>query len=633
MNRIFVSAFLVVTVALISGCGDDPGFDKFAPSPSASIKVINAVSDSPPLYTEFGTQTIGNAAFGEASDITSIIPDLARTTTVSYIKDNRLENIADFLVTVPLDGLKTLFLTGTMDNLQLVEVLAPPPDPAVIETTLTLVHAASAYDQAITFFLEDIANNEARKILETVQPGSASTAIVITPSEKSILSAENEDGNRVYTSREFIITEGVSPTIALIDSFGPSESPVTGIYNVNAGTTAFPDTTFNASVRVLNAIPDRTSIDVYQRSVTSSNPPIVSLLAEPTAKTGTFEVTVERLAVSETYQTLAAFESGTAEVGTGTLTITNGTNSVELTIDSANATAEGIVSAISGSEADIAAVLIEDSEGLFRLLLSTLDFKQSNQTEISVSDDDGNNADAAGLSQISSTQLEIVTEALSAQFTVNGASEEASSNAVTELVEDVTFFLISAPTDPTTVTLEITPQVLIAEDLLFGDISEYRSSATGNVIFTATDADNLETPIYSEALNLADNRYHMLAITGLGADLDAAIANEEKRPVKTLSSLAILHAAPSTPLLDVYVLPSSTTISDSDPTGNNIVPLLTGQFGLLPDTFTISVTESSSETVIGGPLTIDAVPYSLFKIVLLDAPGGGAPIQVLTVAP
>ncbi len=633
MNRIFVSAFLVVTVALISGCGDDPGFDKFAPSPSASIKVINAVSDSPPLYTEFGTQTIGNAAFGEASDITSIIPDLARTTTVSYIKDNRLENIADFLVTVPLNGLKTLFLTGTMDNLQLVEVLAPPPDPAVIETTLTLVHAASAYDQAITFFLEDIANNEARKILETVQPGSASTAIVITPSEKSILSAENEDGNRVYTSREFIITEGVSPTIALIDSFGPSESPVTGIYNVNAGTTAFPDTTFNASVRVLNAIPDRTSIDVYQRSVTSSNPPIVSLLAEPTAKTGTFEVTVERLAVSETYQTLAAFESGTAEVGTGTLTITNGTNSVELTIDSANATAEGIVSAISGSEADIAAVLIEDSEGLFRLLLSTLDFKQSNQTEISVSDDDGNNADAAGLSQISSTQLEIVTEALSAQFTVNGASEEASSNAVTELVEDVTFFLISAPTDPTTVTLEITPQILIAEDLLFGDISEYRSSATGNVIFTATDADNLETPIYSEALNLADNRYHMLAITGLGADLDAAIANEEKRPVKTLSSLAILHAAPSTPLLDVYVLPSSTTISDSDPTGNNIVPLLTGQFGLLPDTFTISVTESSSETVIGGPLTIDAVPYSLFKIVLLDAPGGGAPIQVLTVAP
>ncbi len=633
MNRIFVSAFLVVTVALISGCGDDPGFDKFAPSPSASIKVINAVSDSPPLYTEFGTQTIGNAAFGEASDITSIIPDLARTTTVSYIKDNRLENIADFLVTVPLNGLKTLFLTGTMDNLQLVEVLAPPPDPAVIETTLTLVHAASAYDQAITFFLEDIANNEARKILETVQPGSASTAIVITPSEKSILSAEDEDGNRVYTSREFIITEGVSPTIALIDSFGPSESPVTGIYNVNAGTTAFPDTTFNASVRVLNAIPDRTSIDVYQRSVTSSNPPIVSLLAEPTAKTGTFEVTVERLAVSETYQTLAAFESGTAEVGTGTLTITNGTNSVELTIDSANATAEGIVSAISGSEADIAAVLIEDSEGLFRLLLSTLDFKQSNQTEISVSDDDGNNADAAGLSQISSTQLEIVTEALSAQFTVNGASEEASSNAVTELVEDVTFFLISAPTDPTTVTLEITPQVLIAEDLLFGDISEYRSSATGNVIFTATDADNLETPIYSEALNLADNRYHMLAITGLGADLDAAIANEEKRPVKTLSSLAILHAAPSTPLLDVYVLPSSTTISDSDPTGNNIVPLLTGQFGLLPDTFTISVTESSSETVIGGPLTIDAVPYSLFKIVLLDAPGGGAPIQVLTVAP
>ena len=631
MNRIFVSALLVVTVALISGCGDDPGFDKFAPSPSASIKVINAVSDAPSLYTEFGTQTLGSAAYGESSDITSIIPDLARTTTVSYIKDNQLENIADFIVSVPLDGLKTLILTGTMDDLKLIEVLAPPPDPAAVETTLTLVHASSIYDQDITFYIEDVANSEDRRFLETVQPGSASAVIDIAPSARSILSAEDNEGNRLYTSRDFVITEGVSPTIALIDSFGPSESPVTGIYSVAAGITAFPDADFSASVRVLNAIPDRTSIDVYQRTVSSSSPAVVSVLAEPTAETGTFEITVERLAVAETYQTLAAFEASDTEIGTGTLTITNGTNSVDLAIDSTNATLEGIVSTISASEADIAAVIIEDSEGGFRLLLSTLDFKQSNQTEITVSDDDGDNEDNAGLSQLSSIQLEIVNEALSAQFTVDGTPREADSNAVTGLIEDATLFLISAPADAITVTLEITPQILIAEDLLFGDISAYLPSDAGNVIFTATDANNLESPIYTESLTLVDNQYHMLAITGLGDELDGAIADEETRPVKTLSSLAILHAAPSTPLLDVYVLPSSTSISDSDPTGNNIVPLLTGQFGLFPDTFTISVTESSSETVIGGPLTIDAAPYSLLKVVLLDAPGGGEPIQVVLV--
>ena len=633
MNRIFVSALLVVTVALISGCGDDPGFDKFAPSPSASIKVINAVSDSPALYTEFGTQTLGSADYGESTDITSIIPDLSRTTTVSYIKDNRLENIADFLVSVPLDGLKTLFLTGTMDNLKLVEVLAPPPDPATVETTLTLVHAASIYDQAITFYIEDAASSADRRILETVQPGAASAAIDITPSERSILSAEDNEGNRLYTSRDFVITEGVSPIIALIDSFGPSDSPVTGIYSVNTGTAAFPDANFSASVRVLNAIPDRTSIDVYQRTVSSTSPAVVSVLAEATAETGTFDVTVERLAVAETYQTLAAFETTDTEIGTGTLTITNGANTVDLAIDSTNATPEGIVSTISASEADVAAVIIEDSEGRFRLLLSTLDFKESYQTEITVTDDDGDNEDDTGLSQLSSNQLEIVNEALSAQFTVNGTSREATSNAVTDLIGDATLFLISAPTDAITVTLEITPQVLIAEDLLFGDISTYRLSDAGNVIFTATDANNPESPIYTEALTLVDNQYHMLAITGLGDEIDGAVADEETRSVKTLSSLAILHAAPSTPLLDVYVLPSSATISDSDPTGNNIVPLLTGQFGLFPETFTISVTESSSETVIGGPLTFEAAPYSLFKVVLLDAPGGGEPIQVILVDP
>lgn len=631
MKRIFFSAFLIATVALISACGDDPGFDKFAPSPMASIKVVNAVSDSPPLYTEFGTQALGTAAFGQSTEITSIIPDLARTTTVSYIQDNQLENIADFLVTVPLDGQKTLILTGTMENLQMVEILTPPPDPEALKTTLTVVNAASLYDQPITFFMEDAASAEDRTILESVENASASSTINIAPSERSILSAEDAEGNRLFTSRDFMIIEGTSPTIVLIDSFGPNESPVSGIYTVAAGTTNFPDARFSASVRILNAIPDRTSIDVYQRTVSSSSPTVVNVLAEPTAETGTFNVSVERLAVSESYQTLATFESATTEIGTGTLTITNGDNRIDLPIDSTNSTAEGIVATISASEADVAAIIIEDSEAGFRLLLSTLGFKQNNQTEITVSDDDGDNEDNAGLSQLSSSQLEIVTEASNAQYTINGVQGEAPSNAVTDLIENVTLFLISAPTDATPVTIEITAQTLIAEDLLFGDISEYGLSTAGNVIFTATDANDFESSIYSEALTLTDNRYHMLAITGLEQELDGAIANEEKRPVKTLSSLAILHAAPSTPLLDIYVLPSSTTIGESDPTGDNIAPLLTGQFGLSPDSFTVSVTESSSETVISGPLTIDATPYSLFKIILLDAPGGGGPIQMLTV--
>ena len=162
MNRtLFLTAYLAC-LFVITGCGEDPGYDKFAPSPSGSIRYVNAVTDAPSLVVEFGTQSLGNTPFGQLSSINSVIPGLERNTEISYVKDNQLEVIATLSILVPEDQLKTLILTGTMANLTVIEVLEDLSVPAETDTTTTLriANAAGALDDAVSLTIFDSTASE-----------------------------------------------------------------------------------------------------------------------------------------------------------------------------------------------------------------------------------------------------------------------------------------------------------------------------------------------------------------------------------------------------------------------------------------------------------------------------------------
>jgi hypothetical protein len=273
--------------------------------------------------------------------------------------------------------------------------------------------------------------------------------------------------------------------------------------------------------------------------------------------------------------------------------------------------------------------IITDSEGKAFLQIATLDFQDSHRLIITVIDSDGNDTDDVGLSQLASNQLSIITAAVDAQVTLDGTAFERSTNAITDLISDVTLFLLATSPADTLIELDISEPSLVAEDLLHSDVSPYFNTATGSVVFTATTANNPDAVLFSNAFTLEKNQHHMLAITGLADDISAAIATEEYRPVATESRLSILHAAPSTPLVDVYVIMGNANLENSDPAGNNIVPLVTGQFGLVPEAFTLSITEPESKTVLAGPANIDSAPNGFFRFIVLDADGGGAPLQLI----
>ena len=629
---LFLTACLAC-LFVITGCGEDPGYDKFAPSPSGSIRYINAVADAPSLVVEFGTQSIGNTPFGQFSSINSVIPGLERNTQISYVKDNQLEVIATLSVSVPEDQLKTLILSGTMENLSVVEVLEDLSEPTETETTTTLriANAAGALNDAVALTIFDSTELEATIADLVIEPGAVSDVLTVESTSSLSIQATNVNGDILWTSNDFLVATGVRPLIILIDTFGPStsQSPLQGLYTTIGGTFDFPNEVFSASVRVLNAVPDQTAIDLYQRSARSSAPSVVSIDANDKASSGRYTLFVDQLAVPEAYQTTTAFESSTTVVGTGTLVITNGETITNIVIDDESATVDGISNAINSGNPSALAGVITGSEGKALLQIATLDYQESNQLSITVIDDDGNDTDDTGLSQLATSQLSITTTAVNAQVTLDGTVFERSTNAITDLIDDVTLYLLTTSPEDTEVELNISEPTLVAEDLLFSELSPYFNSTTRSVNFTATTANDPSAVLYSTAFTLEKNQHHMLAVSGLVDDISAAIATEEHRPVATESRLSILHAAPSTAQVDVYVIKGDTNLENSNPAGNNIVPLVTGQFGLAPDAFTLTITEPESKNVLAGPANIESAPNAFFRYVVLDADGGGVPLQLI----
>ena len=301
-RTLFLTAYLACLL-VITGCGEDPGYNKFAPSPSGSIRYVNAVTDAPSLVVEFGTQSIGNTPFGQFSSINSVIPGLERNTQISYVKDNQLEVIATLSISVPQDQLKTLILTGTMANLSVVEVLEDLSAPTETDTTTTLriANAAGALNDAVSLTIFDSTESETPIAELVIEPGAISDTLTVESTSSLSIQATNASGDILWTSNDFLVATGVRPIIILVDTFGPStsQSPLQGLYATVGGTFDFPNETFTASVRVLNAVPDQTAIDLYQRSAQSSTPSVVSINAGDSASSGSYALSVEQLAVPE----------------------------------------------------------------------------------------------------------------------------------------------------------------------------------------------------------------------------------------------------------------------------------------------------------------------------------------------
>lgn len=199
-----------------------------------------------------------------------------------------------------------------------------------------------------------------------------------------------------------------------------------------------------------------------KRTVSSSNKDAVSASADTTAQAGSYSLEVSRLASSSKVASKVIAGGASAAFQAGTLTVARGSDSFDIAVsdgDTLQSIRDAINAQLGGN--GISANLVSDpSTGDTRLVVSSSATGAGKDVTITASNTGG--VAANNLSELAidpsvaqtGSAPGYITQALNAQFKVDGLSLEAESNAVSTAVSGVTLNLQTVTTTPVTLKVE-----------------------------------------------------------------------------------------------------------------------------------------------------------------------------------
>ena len=207
-------------------------------------------------------------------------------------------------------------------------------------------------------------------------------------------------------------------------------------------------------------------------NASSSDPTSVSAGTTTKAVPGIYSVAVSSLSATQSIVSAGSFSDANAVVGTGSLTIRLGTwnadrtaftpatgsSDITVPIGASENTLAGIRDKINAANAGVSATVVTDASGS-RLALQSSSPGAANGFRVTVTDDDGTNADATGLSQLAfdpaggAAQMTLAQAAANTQATVNGIAVTSSSNTLSGVIDGITYNLGKVTTQPVMITV------------------------------------------------------------------------------------------------------------------------------------------------------------------------------------
>ena len=205
-------------------------------------------------------------------------------------------------------------------------------------------------------------------------------------------------------------------------------------------------------------------------TASSSDDSIFDASAAQSAVTGANVVEVTQLAQNNKFAT-QSFTNGSETIGTGQLSFTVGSESFTVDITSENNSLEQIRDAINAesSNSSVQASIINIDEGS-KLILTANESGIANQIVFTVTDDDANNTDDAGLSRLV-FGIQEIDEALDATIVVDGFAVTRSSNEISDVIQGVTLNLTSLGT----ATVSVAENLGVAKTSIEAFVTSYNS--------------------------------------------------------------------------------------------------------------------------------------------------------------
>lgn len=271
----------------------------------------------------------------------------------------------------------------------------------------------------------------------------------------------NLDVNNIVTQ---LMTVERQPLQKLNQKEAVYQTKLTAYGAIKGALSAFQD--------ALGSLKSAASFQTVTASVADAS--VASASASNLADVATYALAVTKLAQSHKLAS-AGFAGADSSVGSGTLTLQFGTDNGggSFTANAAKATQTIVIGAgentlgairdkINAAHAGVTATIINDGLTGYKLVLTSNDSGAANSLKITAADDDGDNTDPSGLSQLvynpstgGTKNLSQVMTAQNAEFSVDGIAVSKASNSVSDVIHGVTLNLLKAPgaTAPTTITV------------------------------------------------------------------------------------------------------------------------------------------------------------------------------------
>lgn len=265
-----------------------------------------------------------------------------------------------------------------------------------------------------------------------------------------------------------------------------------------------------------------------QRSATSSNKDLFTVSASKQAVAGNHNVEVVRLAKAHKVIS-GGFESNEAVIGSGTLTLKLGDESIEIAIDESNNTLAGIRDAINAAaispKVSAAIVNVDEGEGtVSKLVLTSSATGKANQIEIEISED----AVAPGLARLAQSNLTEVEAAEDALIRVDGQNVTRSGNTIGDAIDGITITLLKAE-EGTQATLSVQLDRAAAKKNVTAFVEGYNKLMTALRGLSGYDAEKNEAgPLIGDATvrSITTQLQRELGTPTLGAAADFRILAE-----------------------------------------------------------------------------------------------------------
>jgi len=297
-----------------------------------------------------------------------------------------------------------------------------------------------------------------------------------------------------------------------------------------------------------NSMTDLANVhSLESRKAISSNPSSFSVTASATADASTLSIEVNSIGQRQSLHasslvdaTNTAVSDASTAIGGGELTITTQQgDQFVVTVDADQSTLADIAAAINAAADNpgIEATIVNADSGPV-LVLNAADTGTAHQMTLSVSDDDSNNTDAIGLSQLafdpnnsSASSMQLTLDAENAEIVVNGQLISSTSGSVfTDVIEGVSITALSETTAAETATISKNTQNIVdnLNDFLkaFNDLNK-----------TINDLGNAGVGVDSTGLLVGDS-----LLRSLSAQLRSTIFAQHKAlpaGVQTLSDVGI----------------------------------------------------------------------------------------------